>query len=125
MIVGVGTDISEVARIRIAMEKDQERFLRRILTDSEYETAKGKNFSPEHIAGRWACKESVAKALGSGIGSGCHWHDVEIYYGETGAPEVNLSGMAEQTARRMDICRVKVSISHEKNYAVAFAVAIS
>lgn len=125
MIVGVGTDITEIVRIKKVMQKDQERFLRRIFIDSEYEIAKDKNFSFEHIAGRWACKESVAKALGTGIGEECGFHDIEIYYTEKGAPEVRLMGAAAQTARHRDIFRVKVSISHEKNYAIAFAVAVS
>lgn len=125
MIVGVGTDIVEIARIKSVMDKGAEVFLRRILVDSEYEIAKTKNFSAEHVAGRWACKESVAKALGTGIGADCGFHDIEIYYTESGAPEVRLSGEAEKTARRRDVFRIKVSISHEKNYATAFAVAVS
>lgn len=125
MLVGIGTDIVEIARIETVIDKHGLDFIKRILTDSEYKIAEGKNFAVEHLAGRWACKESVAKALGCGIGENCNWHDIEIFYGKQGGPEVELKGVACETARRKDIVRLKISISHEKHYATAMAVAVS
>jgi holo-[acyl-carrier protein] synthase len=125
MIAGIGTDIVQISRIQDILNKDQERFLRKLFLDSEYEVAKSKNFNVEHIAGRWACKESISKALGTGIGQKCNFHDIEIYYNENGQPEVALLGNAATTAQQQDIFRIKISISHEKHYAVAFAIAVT
>jgi len=125
MIAGIGTDIVQISRIQDILDRNPERFLRRLFLESEYQIAKSKNFSVEHIAGRWACKESISKALGTGIGEKCSFHDIEIYYNENGRPEVGLLGNAAITARQQDIFRVKLTVSHEKQYAVAFAIAVT
>ena len=108
MIVGLGVDLVEVARIRRAMRDP--RFLERILTPAERAEA----LTPERVAGRWAAKEAVAKAVGVFL----RWHDVEIHNLPSGQPIVRLSN---------DVCSLKgrvlhVSISHVKANAVAVAV---
>lgn len=122
MIAGVGTDIVEISRIKEMLEKNGPSFIDRIFTESEKtEAAKRKN-SPEYFAGRWAVKEALSKALGCGIGSNCEWRDIETVNNSDGKPGTTLSGKALQSAARMEVSDVHVSISHEKDYACAFIV---
>ena len=125
MILGIGTDIAEIERIRDAMDRSGERLLARILTANEQELLEGVADPAVTVAGRWAAKEAVAKALGTGFGRDCSWLDVEILRNPQGAPVVVLHGMGAETAEKLGIARIHVSISHEQNYAVAFAVAES
>lgn len=106
-ILGIGTDIVEIARIRSAMASP--RFLSRILTEAE----RRPNPSAEWVAGRWAAKEAVAKAAGIDL----KWHDVEIGNDESGRPFALLRRNLE-----LGPVAVHVSISHERGYAVAMVV---
>lgn len=108
MIAGVGVDIVSVARIERAMSRP--RFVERVLAKSERE---GFDLSPEFVAGRWAIKEAVAKCVGPPL----RWHSVRILRGESGAPFCELdSGVVP------DGFRVHISLSHEKDFAVGFAI---
>lgn len=108
MIVGLGTDIVEIARIRRAMENP--RFVYRILTDQEREICK----SVQQVAGRWAAKEAIAKAVGLHL----TWQQVEILPDEIGAPRVKVDSPHFDRSR----LRLHVSISHERTHAVAVAI---
>ena len=108
MIVGLGVDLVEVARIRRAMR--QPRFLERIMTPAERTGA----LTAERVAGRWAAKEAVAKAVGIFL----RWHDVEILNLESGQPVALVSCEAQDMAGQ----RVHLSISHVKGHAVAVAI---
>ena len=118
MIVGIGNDIAECARIGAVLEKHGQVFLDHVLTERE-QAAGGRT---EYYAGRWAAKEAIAKALGCGIGARCSFTDIEILNDESGKPLASLSGAARRTAAELHVGRIHLSISHEKNYAAAVAV---
>lgn len=116
MIIGIGTDIIEQARVRKACEKAA--FLMRVYTEQEQELIRER---PGRAAGNWAAKEAVAKVFGTGF-SGVSPREIEVLRDEAGAPYVRLCGGAAAQAERLGILRLHVSISDTKEYACAFAV---
>lgn len=123
MIKGIGTDIIEVQRIAQAIEKFGSRFLDRLYTSDEQEYCLRHNEPARHFAGRFAAKEAVSKALGSGFRNGISWTDIEILNDAYGKPEVRLSReLHEMVSTKTDKPVVHVSISHCREYATAFAI---
>ncbi len=114
----VGVDIIEIGRIRATAERWGVRFLNRIYTPTELAYARGR--APQ-LAARFASKEAVMKLLGTGI-RGVAWREIEVVRQRSGAPAVALHGRALQRARRLGLGEVSLSISHSREYAVAFAV---
>ncbi|MCL2622911.1 MAG: holo-ACP synthase [Planctomycetaceae bacterium] len=124
-ILGIGTDITECDRIARMLERHPESFAERVFTDAENDyCSRGKRQSAEHYTGRWAAKEAVLKALGTGWSSGITWRDIEILNEPSGQPFVRLTGAAAEIAREKGIAEIQVSISHCASHAVAFAVAV-
>jgi len=118
----IGVDIIEVGRIRKALKN--KNFLRRIFTDNEiysFSLKKGESFF-RHVAGRFAAKEAVSKVLGTGIGF-FRWRDIEIVTDAFGKPKVNLYNKALELFKSRGFTRILVTISHSRDYAVAFSVA--
>ncbi len=114
-----GVDLVEIKRLRDLSPAVYQRFLKRVLS------AREQNHQPlsfSHVAGVFAAKEAVSKALQCGIGA-VGWQSIEIVSDERGAPQVFLSGPALQIAQDLFICCWTVSISHEKEYAVAMVIA--
>lgn len=105
----LGVDIVYIPRIADILERFNFAFIQKILTERE----QNRKITPEYLAGRWACKEAIAKALGNGFGSDLRILDIQILNGESGKPFVVLYGQ-----NREDI---HVSISHDKDYAIAIA----
>jgi holo-[acyl-carrier protein] synthase len=122
-IVGTGIDIVEVLRIAQMIEKHGELFITRVYTDHEIEYCSGRKAATQHYAGRWAAKEAVLKALGTGWRRGISWRDIEIRNDAKGAPTVQLRGGARDVMRAAHIGKLHISISHCRNYAVAHVVA--
>jgi holo-[acyl-carrier protein] synthase len=119
----VGTDICSVERIRNAYERYGEKLLDRILTGNEKHYVKGRGKRlVESLAGRFAAKEAVGKALGVGL-RGVAWKEIEIGRSPSGEPSVVLHGRADKIARHLQISQIAISISHERDYAIALAVA--
>ena len=116
-----GIDIVEIERIAGLRKKSL--FEQRIFSERELTLAAEHGGKDQFFAGRWAGKEAVAKALGCGFGKFCSPVEIEILSDEFGAPQLFLSGVAEETARRLGIRSWSISISHEKHYAVAVALA--
>lgn len=116
MVTGVGTDIIEVSRIRESLARHP-GFRDRVLTPAEREICSSGGDPAERVAGRFAAKEAVAKALGRSLS----WQDVEILSDERGCPVVGLRGKALEVAAGR---KVLVSISHCHSHAVAYAVAV-
>ncbi len=114
----VGVDIIEIGRIRATVERWGVRFLNRIYTPTELAYARGR--APQ-LAARFASKEAVMKLLGTGI-RGVAWREIEVVRQRSGAPAVALHGRALQRARRLGLGELSLSISHSREYAVAFAV---
>jgi holo-[acyl-carrier protein] synthase len=122
-IVGTGIDIVECLRIAQMIERHGELFITRIYTDAEIEYCTARKAATQHYAGRWAAKEAVLKALGTGWRRGIASRDIEIRNDRKGAPTVNLRGGARDVMERAGIRRVHVSISHCRSFAVAHVVA--
>lgn len=116
MIVGIGTDIIEIERVRKACEK--EAFLRKYYTEKEQELIRDRG---QRAASNFAVKEAVAKVLGCGF-SGCHPAEIEVLREKSGKPYVCLYGRAKQKAAELQIRKIHVSISDTCDYVTAFAV---
>ena len=123
MILGTGIDIVEIERLKSSIDKYEDNFLAYYLNQTEMAALPKNAQRLSYCAGRWAAKEAVAKALGTGFGRACHWHDITITNDDFGAPECTLSGVAAETARGKGIKVIHISISHEMNYACATAIA--
>lgn len=120
MIIGVGIDIIEIERIKEALENNK-GFLEKIFTNNEIEYLKRRNMRPEYAAGRFASKEAVAKALGTGFRE-FSFKDIEIDRTSLGKPVVILKKKAKKIASRMGKYKIHLSISHSKYNAVAYAI---
>ena len=120
MKLATGVDLIEIARIEVVISRQGKAWLERIFTPAELEYC-GKR--AESLAGRWAAKEAVAKALGSGIGD-VSWKEIEILGDEQKAPKLTLHGRAENKAKELGLTSWSVSISHSQSHSVAFVVAI-
>jgi holo-[acyl-carrier protein] synthase len=122
MIVGLGTDLIEVDRIRQSVERYRDKFLNRVYTERESAYAMSKNNFAERLAGRFAVKEAGMKAIGTGWRRGVTWKDFEVVNQPGGRPVLRMSGAAEQIAAALGVKRASVSITHTA--AVAMAVVI-
>jgi holo-[acyl-carrier protein] synthase len=123
-ILGIGTDIIECPRIGRMIEQHGELFLRRVYTDREIRYCQARKHAIEHFAGRWAAKEAILKAIGTGWAKGICWTDLEVRNRAEGKPEVLVRGGAKDAAIERGIGDILVSISHCRTYATAYAVAL-
>lgn len=114
-----GVDLIEISRIAGVLERYGSRFLRRIYTPGEIDYCRGR---PPNLAARFAAKEAAMKALGTGI-RGVAWKDIEIIRHESGAPSLQLHGRAQARAHRIGVRQLSLSLSHSRDYAIAFVVA--
>ena len=114
-----GVDIIEIPRIQQVLDRYGQRFLNRIFTPGEIAYCRGR---APNLAGRFAAKEATMKALGTGA-RGVSWKDIEVVRAESGAPSVKLHGRAEIRAERLGVSEISLSMSHSREYAVAFVVA--
>jgi len=122
MILGVGIDIIEVARIQASFEKFGERFVKRILHPDEIAYCLMHKSPAPFIAVRFAAKEAISKAFGTGIGAQLGWHDMEVRRKESGEPYVILHGGGQKLLELRGGRAVLISLSHTQNYASAVAV---
>ena len=121
-VEGVGIDIIEIERIRRAVDKLGERFLKRIYTSVEIEYCHRFEDPVPHLAARFAAKEAAMKALGVGIYSGIPWTDYEIQNEPSGEPHLYFHRKAAARARERGVARCWVSLSHNRSQAVAVVV---
>lgn len=124
MIYGIGIDVVEVGRIEEAIVKLGDAFLDRLFTKGEREYCEKQMRPALHFAARFAAKEAVSKALGTGIGGQAGWLDMEVIRVESGAPKMVFIGRAADFLAVEGIAEVQVSLSHAKEYAAANAVAV-
>ena len=122
MIAGIGVDIVDIGRIQSLLDRYGERFLARVYTGAEAEYAMRGANKAERLAGRFAVKEAVMKALGTGKSQGILWRDVETVRGRFGKPEVHLHGQAVKWAKLRSGGSVHVSITHDGGKALAFVI---
>lgn len=114
-----GVDIIEIPRIKQVLDRYGQRFLDRVFTPDEIAYCRGR---APNLAGRFAAKEAAMKALGTGV-RGVSWKDIEVIRADSGAPSLRLHGRAEKRAERLQMSEMSLSISHSREYAVAFVVA--
>jgi holo-[acyl-carrier protein] synthase len=106
------------------IERHGELFVDRVYTPLEIEYCRSRRMATQHFAGRWAAKEAVLKALGTGWRRGISWRDIEVKNGPGGRPQAFLKGGTQEIAEKMGIHCILVSISHCRSHATAFAVAL-
>lgn len=123
MIIGVGTDIIEVERVKKAIERN-DKFLNKIFTPVEQAYFESRNNMMTSIAGTFAVKEAVSKVFGTGIRD-FNWTDIEVRRNELGKPTVILYNGAKALADSLDITEIMVSISHCETYAVAYCIGVN
>ena len=121
MLEGLGIDMVEVGRIKNALNRWGKRFLHRVFTSEERNYCKRKAHPEHSLAARFAAKEAIMKAIGTGLSDGISWTDVEVVNDKSGKPEVRLG---EKITRRIGNKKILLSISHTKEFAIAFAILV-
>jgi holo-[acyl-carrier protein] synthase len=125
MIYGIGIDIVETERIGRAIERQGDRFLSRCFTAEEVEYCRSHGASNQSFAARFAAKEAVSKAFGTGIGEKMSFNDIEVTRDPSGKPGIRLHRAAAEHAQELGVLEVKVSLSHTANYATAYAMVLT
>lgn len=123
-VIGIGTDIIQCERIADMIEKHQKTFLDRVYTPGENDYCGQRKASVQHYAGRWAAKEAILKAIGTGWAKGIKWTDIEVVNDGGGKPSAILGGEAKKICESIGIHEVLISISHCDDFATAFATAL-
>jgi holo-[acyl-carrier protein] synthase len=124
MIFGIGIDVVENARVADAIQRHGDRFIQKIYQASEAEYCRTMKNPAPHFAARFAAKEAVSKAFGTGFAGQFSWKDIEVRRKATGEPFVVLHDGAAELAKRLGIASVLISLSHSRDYAVANAIVI-
>ena len=124
-IAGTGLDLVETARIRRVLDQFGDRFLQRCFLPGEIAYCQSLPLPELHFAARFAAKEAIAKAFGTGIGLELGWQDLEICRRPSGAPYVVLHGKGAELAAARGITTVFLSLTHTRAYAAASAVAVT
>jgi holo-[acyl-carrier protein] synthase len=122
MILGIGTDLAEVARIRESIERYGERFLGRLYTERERLYASSKANAAERYAARFAAKEAGMKAIGTGWSRGVTWKDFEVVNEPSGRPTLVLRGVAREIADQMGVEYISLSLTHTADLAYAVVI---
>jgi holo-[acyl-carrier protein] synthase len=119
MIIGIGIDMEEVERVRGAIERQGQRFLKRVYTEQERAYCEKFRDKYERYAGRFAVKEAAMKALGTGWSRGVRWVDIEVLRLPGGRPKLELKGQALRIAERLGVKNIAISITHTPRQAWA------
>lgn len=122
MILGTGVDIVSVGRVRGILDRQRTRFIERVFSPGEQRYCNAHRDPAPHYAVRFAAKEALLKALGTGWSSGIRWADVEVCREEGKAPVIRLHDEAARIAARMEVRTIHVSLSHSDENAVATVV---
>ena len=124
-VLGIGVDLVEIRLLREALKRWGGKFCERVFRDAEREYCDEQSVPWRHYAGRFAVKEAVSKAFGTGIGRHLGWLDIEVVRdASTGAPSVRLFGAGRRLAAERGVSRILVSLSHGRHYAVAQALIV-
>lgn len=121
VLLGLGADLIEIARIRSVMLRHGDRFIERILTEEERSYCAGMAHPHKHIAARFAAKEAVSKCFTTGIGAELGWKSISVYHGERHEPLVRLDDRGRALLKHVGATRILLSLSHTENYAMAVA----
>jgi holo-[acyl-carrier protein] synthase len=121
-ILGIGVDLVEIERIQNSLDRFGERFMKRVFTDGEIAYCQSMRFPAYHFAARFAAKEAVSKAFGTGIGKVMGWRDIDVHKKGTGEPFLVLHGGANNLARDRGMKSSWISLSHTDHHAMAMIV---
>jgi holo-[acyl-carrier protein] synthase len=124
ILLGLGCDVVEIERIRRAVERHGERFLKRVFTDEERAYCAGRKFAEKHLAARFAAKEAVSKAFTTGIGAELGWRSASIAHGSRQEPLVLLDEKGRALLASVGATGVLVSLSHSDTVAMAVAALV-
>ena len=124
ILVGLGADVIEVARIRGVLERQGERFLARVFTDEEREYSFRMAYPHKHFAARFAAKEAVSKCFTTGIGAELGWRSVSVYHGSRKQPLVRLDEKGQALLKDAGATHVILTLSHTESVAMAVAALI-
>jgi holo-[acyl-carrier protein] synthase len=122
MVLGVGTDLMEIARIQQSVDRFGDRFLRRVFTPREIAYCQKKKNAAESFAARFAAKEAGAKALGTGISRGVGWLEIEVLREPGDRPTLALTGRALERARWLGVAAISLSLTHSRDVALAVVI---
>ena len=123
MIVGTGIDIVEIGRIKHSIIKYSDRFKNKVFTQKEIDYCHSQADPAKHFAARFSVKEAVLKCFGTGMTGGILWKDVEVENKKSGQPTLKLYGKGKELFNQLNIKHIHISITHDKSYAVAHAIA--
>jgi holo-[acyl-carrier protein] synthase len=118
MIKGLGIDLVKIERVSNLIDRWDNRFLKKVFTGEELAYSRTRSLTPQHLAARFAAKEAALKMLGKGL-KGLNWHQLEIINDSNGKPELVLHGRASELANMIGIKEIHLSITHEREYAIA------
>jgi holo-[acyl-carrier protein] synthase len=121
-VLGIGVDLVECARIQHSLDRFGDRFLHRVFTEGEIAYSMSMKFPARHLAARFAAKEAVSKAFGTGIGKAMGWRDIDVRKKPSGEPFLVFSGGAEELAKRRGLTSALITLSHAEHHAVAMIV---
>ena len=121
-VAGIGVDFVEVARIQHSLDRFGEKFLKRVFTQGEIDYSLSMKFPARHLAARFAAKEAVSKAFGTGIGKSMGWRDIDVRKKESGEPYLVLEGGAKEMSILRGLTNALISLSHTEHHAMAMVV---
>ena len=121
-VLGIGVDLVECARIQHSIDRFGDRFLHRVFTDGEIEYSMSMKFPARHLAARFAAKEAVSKAFGTGIGKAMGWRDIDVRKKPSGEPFLVFSGSAQELAVNRGVTSALITLSHTEHHAMACIV---
>ena len=121
-VIGIGVDLVECDRIQHSVDRFGEKFLRRVFTEGEIEYSMSMKFPARHLAARFAAKEAVSKAFGTGIGKAMGWRNIDIRKKKSGEPFLVFSGPAQELATKRGVISALITLSHTDSHAMACVV---
>ena len=125
MIYSTGIDIIEIERIKAALDRFGQQFIKRVFTNAEIEYCRNRKNSSGHFAARFAAKEAVFKSLNASFATGIRWREIEIMHNDRGAPVARLHGKLLDEKQRHGIEKIEISITHSSTFAAAVAIAVA
>ena len=121
-VLGIGVDLVECARIQHSIDRFGDRFLHRVFTEGEIEYSMSMKFPARHLAARFAAKEAVSKAFGTGIGKAMGWRNIDVQKKPSGEPFLVFSGPAQELAVKRGVTSALITLSHTEHHATACIV---
>ena len=121
-MIGIGIDIVDIRRVRGILERQGDRFVRRVFTVAEQDYCRAHRDAAPYFAARFAAKEALFKALGTGWGRGATWCDAEVKREESGAPRLMITGRSQELAEALGTRTVHISLSHSEEAAIAIVI---